>query len=67
MHLFPLAFDCAYLILLADAAIYVAAKSLAANIGSATTLSRWLTVALIVSAIFAQLVAIAVIAKPPLT
>lgn len=66
MHPSHLVFACAYLMLLADAAIFVAAISQPVNTGNATMLPRWLTVALIVSAICAQLAAIAAIAKLPL-
>jgi hypothetical protein len=59
----PRVFDCVYLMLLADGAIYVGARFLRANIGNVTMLSRWLTAAIILSAIFAQLAAIVAIAK----
>lgn len=63
----PLVFDYAFLILLAVAAIYVGARSLRANTGNATTLSRWPMVGVMLSGICALLVGIAAIARLLLT
>ena len=55
-----LVFASAFLIALLAAAIYANVKSLLANTGSATMFSPWLTVAAIMSLIFALLAVIVV-------
>lgn len=62
----PRVLECVYLMLMGDFAIYVGVKSMRGNTGSSITLSRWLTVAVILSGIFAQLAAIVAIARLPM-
>lgn len=57
------AFASVYLIVLTGAVIYVAARSLLANIGSVTTLSPWQMAGLILKQTWVQLVAIVVIGR----